>query len=105
MQFMKKSYSNFTTYEDVKSLGLNVKRQQLFFQIESVEPSDFLKKTLEINREIPMESEKAKSELLITPILNEVRIQANKRFTYFSGYQLELPSLRKKDEVLCYLTF
>ncbi len=94
MNFMKKSYSSFTTYEDVKNLGLNVKRQKLFSQVEPIEPSDFLQKTLEINREIPLESEKAKSELLITPILNEVRILMNKRFTYFSGYQFNVDSSR-----------
>jgi hypothetical protein len=91
---MKKSYSNFTTFEDIKSLGLGVKRQKLFDKIASIEPSDFLIQTLKINREIPMESEKAKSELLITPILNEVRIQHSKRFTFFSGYQFNVDSSR-----------
>ncbi len=91
---MKKSYSHFTTYEDVKSLGLNVKRKRLFENIAPIEPSDFLLKTLRNNQEIPMESEKAKSELLITPILNEVRIQSGKRFTFFSGYQFNVDASR-----------
>ena len=91
---MKKLYSNFTTFEDIKSLGLGVKRQKLFEQIAPIEPSDFLIQTLKINREIPMESEKAKSELLITPILNEVRIQHSRRFTFFSGYQFNVDSSR-----------
>jgi hypothetical protein len=94
IKVMKKSYSNFTTYEDVKSLGLNVKRKRLFTQITPVQPSEFLQKTLKLNQETPMESEKAKSELLITPILNEVRTQAEKRFTFFSGYQFNVDSSR-----------
>ena len=56
---MKKSYSNFTTFEDIKSLGLNVKRRRLFDKITPVEPSAFLIQTLKSNQEIPMESEKA----------------------------------------------
>ncbi len=91
---MKKSYSHFTNYEDIKSLGLNVKRQRLFVNIAPIEPSDFLKKTLQLNQEVPMESEKAKSELLITPILNEVRIQSDRRFTFFSGYQFNVDASR-----------
>ncbi len=91
---MKKSYSSFISFEDVKSLGLDVKRQKLFNHIASSQPSDFLVKLLEINQEIPMESEKAKSELIITPILNEVRIQTDKRFTFFSGYQFNVDGSR-----------
>ena len=91
---MKKSYSNFTTFEDVKSLGLNVKRRRLFDTITPVEPSAFLIQTLKSNQEIPMESEKAKSELLITPILSEIRIQASRRFTFFSGYQFNVDNSR-----------
>ena len=91
---MKKSYSNFTTFEDVKSLGLNVKRRRLFDTITPVEPSAFLIQTLTSNQEIPMESEKAKSELLITPILSEIRIQSARRFTFFSGYQFNVDNSR-----------
>ena len=91
---MKKSYSNFTTFEDIKSLGLNVKRRRLFDKITPVEPSAFLIQTLKSNQEIPMESEKAKSELLITPILSEIRIQASRRFTFFSGYQFNVDNSR-----------
>jgi hypothetical protein len=87
---MKKSYSQFTV-EDLKKLGLNIIRAELFVDaITPVPPSDFLLKTLAINNEIPIESEKAKSELLITPILTEVRVHNPKKFTYFSGYQFNV---------------
>lgn len=49
-------------------------------------------KTLTIHYEIPIESEKAKSELLITPILMEIKINNPKKFTYFSGYQFNVDS-------------
>ncbi len=89
---MRKSYSNFS-FEDIKNLGLNTVRSELFLEVETpLTPSDFLLKTLEINKEIPIESEKAKSELLITPILTEIRRHNPKKFTYFSGYQFNVDS-------------
>ena len=89
---MKKSYSQFKP-EDIKDLGLNVIRGKLFTEtIKLVTPSDFLLKTLAINSEIPIESEKAKSEFLIVPILTEIRVNNPKKFTYFSGYQFNVDS-------------
>jgi hypothetical protein len=91
---MKKSYSQFKP-EDIKDLGINVIRGKLFTEtIKLVTPSDFLLKTLAINSEIPIESEKAKSEFLIVPILTEIRVNNPKKFTYFSGYQFNVDSQR-----------
>ncbi len=87
---MRKSYSHFT-YEDITHLGISVVRTQVFTEtVTYINPSDFLLKTLEINNQIPIESEKAKSELLITPILTEIRTHNPKKFTYFSGYQFSV---------------
>jgi|WetSurSiteA1Bulk_404760.scaffolds.fasta_scaffold00006_4 hypothetical protein len=89
---MKKSYSHFTI-DDIRGLGISVIRAELFTQaINTVAPSDFLLKTLAINHDIPSESEKAKSELLITPILTELWAQNPQKFTYFSGYQFNVDS-------------
>ncbi|MFM8332133.1 MAG: hypothetical protein ACKN9T_10630 [Candidatus Methylumidiphilus sp.] len=90
---MKKSYSHFTS-EDIKSLGVSTIRGALFETLEPIEPSEFLLKTLAINREVPIESEKAKSELLITPILTEIRLMNPKKLTYFSGYQFNVDAKR-----------
>ena len=59
-----------------------------------IEPSEFLLRTLAIHREIPSESEKAKSELLITPILTEIRLNNPKKMTYFSGYPFNVDPKR-----------
>jgi type I site-specific restriction endonuclease len=83
---MKKSYSKFT-FEDIEDLGLQIKRDYLFNTVKEIPPSNWLLQTLTINQQVPIDSEKAKSELVITPILNEVRTQNPKQFTYFSGYQ------------------
>ena len=90
---MKKSYSNFTI-EGIKGLGISTIRGPLFGTVEPIEPSEFLLKTLAINREVPIESEKAKSELLITPILTEIRLMNPKKITYFSGYQFNVDAKR-----------
>jgi len=90
---MKKSYSNFTI-EDIKSLGVSTIRGSLFETVEPIDPSAFLLQTLAINREVPIESEKAKSELLITPILTEIRLMNPKKLTYFSGYQFNVDAKR-----------
>lgn len=88
---MKKSYSQFTS-DDIKSLGINFIRGTLFSQIEFLPPSDFLLKTLEINQKFPIESEKAKSEYLIVPILTEIQVKNPNKFTCFSGYQFNVDS-------------
>lgn len=87
---MKKSYSHFTI-EDIQQLKIDVIREPVFNQAPVlIKPSDFLIKTLQMNNEIPIESEKAKSELLITPILMELHVNNPKKFTYFSGYQFNV---------------
>jgi hypothetical protein len=86
---MKKSYSQYTA-EDIKALGIEIIRTAVLFKSQPIEPSPFLLTLLEINQQVPMESEKAKSELLITPILNEIRIRNSQKMTYFSGYQFNI---------------
>ena len=86
---MKRSYSHFKI-EDIRELGIKVSRQKLFDKVENLHPSEWLLQTLSINQQIPAESEKAKSELIISPILNELFIKNPKRFTYFSGYQFNV---------------
>lgn len=90
---MKKSYSHFRI-EDIRALGIEVIRQKLFDDINFIEPSELLLQNLAVNQQIPTESEKAKSELIITPILNEVFVRNPKKFTYFSGYQFNVDEQR-----------
>lgn len=86
---MKKSYSNFTI-EDIENLGLSVINGDLFDNFSSVEPSELLLKILESYQGLPLQSEKAKSEFLISPILSEVRLRNPKKMTVFSGYQFNV---------------
>jgi len=88
---MKKSYSSFTI-EDVENLDIKTIRDNLFQEIKAIQPTDWLITTLEINHKIPSNSEKAKSELFITPVLTDIILHNPKKLTYFSGYQFNVDS-------------
>ena len=83
------SYSEFTTIAKVRTafnLTINEKTV-LFADVEPIEPSDYLKTTL--TEYIPLASaintEKARSELIIAPVLLEVRRILNFQIGFFSG--------------------
>jgi hypothetical protein len=83
---MAVSYSKFT-YEDLDALQIVVQTEALHLEKSpKVEPSAWLKETLELNMQLPMASEKAKSEGIIAPILSDLVKRNNFSFTYFSGY-------------------
>ena len=83
------SYSEFTTIAKVRTafnLTINEKTV-LFADVEPIEPSDYLKTTL--TEYIPLASaintKKARSELIIAPVLLEVRRILNFQIGFFSG--------------------
>jgi hypothetical protein len=90
---MKKSYSNFTI-ADIKALGIQTINQRLFSEIPLVTPSDFLIQLLKSYEGVPLQSEKAKSEVLIVPIINEIRLRNRQKITFFSGYQFNVDEKR-----------
>lgn len=51
-----------------------------------VQPSAWLTETLQLNMQLPLASEKAKSEGIIAPILSDLVRRNHFSFTYFSGY-------------------
>ena len=88
---IKKSYSNFT-YQDLHALGLEIVEESLFQEkdITPVPPSRLLLEILDMNKDIPTATEKAKSELIIAPILSDLRQRHPDTFTFFSGYQFSV---------------
>ena len=83
------AYSDFTTITKVRSaFNLTVDEKTVVFaDIEPIAPSDYLKTTL--TEYIPLASaintEKARSELIIAPVLLEVRRILNFQIGFFSG--------------------
>ncbi|MEO1376624.1 MAG: hypothetical protein AAFW70_20480, partial [Cyanobacteria bacterium J06635_10] len=83
------SYSDFKTIDQaVTQLELTVEDiPHLFGNVESIEPSQRLKETLDETLDLAssISTEKARSELIITPILLEVRRKFENKIGYFSG--------------------
>lgn len=82
------AYSDFTLPDVLRSFGLTREdRDGLFGEIATVLPSPILAAHLEESAEyaLRLNTEKARSELLIMPILMEVRRRANYRVSVFSG--------------------
>jgi hypothetical protein len=87
---MATSYSSFK-YEDLDALNIKVERKRFLPDtIADVAPSDWLTTTLKKNLNLPLASEKAKSEHIIAPILTEMVELNEQSFTYFSGYTFDV---------------
>jgi hypothetical protein len=88
------SYSDFTTLDKVQSeFNLTLEESQnLFFDQAGIEPSAHLKQTL--TEYLPLataiNTEKARSEFLIAPVLAEVRRQSHYQISLFSGTEFNV---------------
>ncbi|MDZ7934588.1 MAG: hypothetical protein U5M51_06420 [Emticicia sp.] len=83
------AYSNFTLKEIERLIDLKEEVSPLFGKLTPVNPSAWLKETLAKSSRLTPKSEKARSELLIMPILLEVLHRNDYKFTIFSGESLE----------------
>ena len=79
------SYEDFTIEDLRLNFNIRDKRVYMFDNINPVSPSSWLNQTLAYAKELPVKSEKARSELIITPILLELRAKNNNYFTFYSG--------------------
>lgn len=86
-----KSYSKFT-YDDLKALGLRTIVVDLFAEvtIPPVFPSEWLKETLRKGAKFSLNTEKAKSEFIIAPILNELHENNEDVFSVYSGFNFNV---------------
>lgn len=83
------SYKKFTLELLKEKFGLENSQQNLFDNIVPIKGSVWLTETLTMGRKNPIRSEKAKSELIVTPILLELKNINNDYFTIYSGDTLE----------------
>lgn len=79
------AYSDFTLRTVQQKFAITESRHQLFQTVEEVPPSAWLLATLAKSRKLVIDTEKARSELLITPILLECIEITSKPFAYYSG--------------------
>lgn len=86
-------YSNFTVKKVQKEFGVQIIEQtELFSHINPHNISDHLKETLfdNVSLAISINTEKARSELIIAPVLIEIRKLFNKKISFFSGIELNI---------------
>jgi glycerophosphoryl diester phosphodiesterase len=72
-----------------KTFAIGHKVIVLFDKITPLQPSDWLKKTLIINMKTPLRSEKSRSEMVVAPVITEIRERNDNSFMIFSGENLD----------------
>jgi hypothetical protein len=90
-------YSNFTIKKIQKDFDIKIiEKVDLFSNIQSREIGDHLKQTLldNVSLAIAVNTEKARSELIIAPVLIEIRKIFNKEISFFSGIELNIDKER-----------
>ena len=84
------SYSNFTLKTVEQQFQLQETVQNLFPTVKKLEISDWLQQTLEKGSYLALKTEKARSEMIVAPILLEMMDQNNRAVTIFSGESLDV---------------
>lgn len=80
-----RSYLDYTLTALQEVCEIDNTKTQLSLFKKAIKPSEWILKTLELNRVLPINSEKSRSELLITPVLVEWLSCNPKELQYFSG--------------------
>lgn len=91
------AYRDFTLQKLKKDFGLKIDEQpDLFATVGPVASSDLLNQTLQetVQLAIAINTEKARSEMIITPVLLEVRRQAMGQVSLFSGTEFNVNEKR-----------
>ncbi len=89
------AYSDFKLDELVKKFNLTLREvSDLFGDILDVPPSDYLRLTLKqnVNLAVAINTEKARSELIIAPVLLEVKQRFADEVSLFSGIDFTVDS-------------
>ena len=84
------AYSDFTLTRLKKQFGIEQDKTELFAQVEDVAASPHLLFDIEEGLQLPKNTEKARSENLVAPILKELFRRNKKKLTLFPGYVLNV---------------
>jgi hypothetical protein len=79
------AYSDFTFKDLREKFGISNQVESLFGEVPTIVVSKDLQKALDLARILPVRSEKAKSELIIMPILLDLMKRNEQFFTIYSG--------------------
>jgi hypothetical protein len=100
------AYSRFTLSQLKQDFGITLdESQNLFGQVSPRPVSELLTLTLQDSLTLAtrVNTEKARSELLIAPILMEIRRQLNHQISFFSGSEFNVDADRGLDGYCDYL--
>jgi hypothetical protein len=100
------AYSDFTLPEVTKRFHLTLdERFDLFAPVEAIQPSRLLAETLEENIPLALaiQTEKARSEFIIAPILVEVRRLLDRRISLFSGVDFTVDASKGLNGICDYI--
>lgn len=92
------AYTDFTNFAQLKAeFGITYQRTLLFdkTKLVPIAPTDTLKTMLRRAQRFPLSSEKAKSETIIMPVLEDVWDTAEQQFTCFSGFTFDVDKDKK----------
>jgi hypothetical protein len=84
------AYTDFTLESIDEKFGVKNQRKRLFTGLKPSEPSEKLQEDLDDAQTLPLRTEKAKSELILIPILRALRKQNQQYFTIYSGEFLNI---------------
>jgi hypothetical protein len=82
------TYSDFTLTKLKKQFGLEQKRTELFNDVVDSAVSERLSLDIEEGLTMPKNTEKARSENLVSPVLKEIFRRNKQKLTLFPGYGL-----------------
>ncbi len=85
-------YSKYTLKTFIKTFQLTQQRQPLFDHVPDIEPDAWLSETLRKGMELVIDTEKARSELIVMPILLSTRERNQHRFAIYSGETFDVDS-------------
>jgi len=85
---LEMSYKKFTLEKLKSQFEIELQKQPLFTNITELKQSDWLIETLALAKIIAVTTEKAKSELIIMPILAEIFKKNQDKISFYSGVSL-----------------
>jgi hypothetical protein len=84
------AYSDFTLDQVVKLLAVTVQKADLFPALTPLPVPEWLNEALDQGLELAFNSEKARSEFIVSPILLTTRHLSHNSFTIYSGQRLDV---------------
>lgn len=84
------AYTDFSAFDLRQQFGVQFRADTLFPEVVAIEPSLWLQESLRKGQELGFNSEKSRSERLVTPVLLELSDLNHRSFSIYSGMNLDV---------------